>query len=121
MLLTELIIILVCFHVILLSFADDAEVKDNISYWYPTDDELESGYAYHAYKWWGARVRKDKKLKIAFVGGSQTYFTQYPKKLGKLLKEYLGATWDVKTYNEGASGMGPSLRIFLFELLPISG
>ena len=117
---TLFIIILVL--IITKSSASEASLEDNISYWYPTDEEFELAYAYRAPKWWGARVRKNKILRIAFIGGSQTanYRRIYPTLLEKMIKKHLGTTWEVKMYNEGASGMGPSIRLLHFELLPVS-
>ena len=51
---------------------DENVREDNFAYYYPTDDGFKLGYAYHAPSWWGARIKKEKSFRIAFIGGSQT-------------------------------------------------
>ena len=105
------------------SQSEKSSIEDNYSYWYPTEEEYELAYAYHAPKWWGARARKNKRLSIAFIGGSQTAADWYvhPKvSLEKMLQTVLGVSWNVTTYNEGVPGKGPSVRLLKFEFLHVS-
>ena len=93
---------------------------DNTSYWYPCDDEFEIAYSCHAPKWWGARIRREKSFRIAFIGGSQTSNWGYPAVFKDKLNNYLKMrnSWDpnkFKVYNEGLAGALPELRIYNFE------
>ena len=53
--------------------------RDNPLFYNPTLEELERGVTLHASSQWGARIRKEKSLRIAFVGGSQTALKTFPR------------------------------------------
>lgn len=103
---------------------------DNPSYYDPTLDELEMGYTLRASKYWGIQMRKEKCLRIAFSGGSQTANIEtytfegvkvdgYIEAFKKALHRQYPRSWDkekFKLYMEGVSGHGPSIsRLSFFD------
>ena len=84
--------------------------QDNREFYDPTSVELEQGTAFAAPKYWGVHIRRDKSLRVAFIGGSQTssdsfYVNNFRDSIKKLSAN-LG--WNIAVYNEGFNGTSPS-------------
>ena len=92
--------------------------RDNGAYYDPTPDEIESGYTLHPSKFWGALMRKQKALRIAFIGGSQTAMNPgFVSMFETAMKKEYPTHWNLSNfvvYNEGLSGHAPERRIFSF-------
>jgi len=90
--------------------------QDNRDFYDPTPVELQQGIAFAAPKYWGVHVRRDKSLRVAFIGGSQTApESVYVESFREQMKETSASMgWKVAVYNEVLNGIYPSTQVLNF-------